>query len=66
MVIIMQLFEWYLTLYIIDTQKNRRVEEIMYDHNHENLAEKISESQINYRKREMRIEKYAKPVFYLL
>ena len=43
-IITMQIQEWYSIIYLIRTQKNRNINEITFDHNHENLAEEIDYS----------------------
>jgi len=49
---VMQTFEWAIMLYMIRTQANRRLEEILYDHNHENPTEKRGKNQKTYRRNE--------------
>jgi hypothetical protein len=46
--------EWFAMVYLIQTQRGRKVEQILFDHNHENLHE-FSSGQMNYRKRERRM-----------
>ena len=41
LVILLQIFEWSSTLFIIKTQMHRTVEQIMYDHNNENISVSI-------------------------
>lgn len=41
-VILLQIFEWNSILFIITTQKHRSVEQIMYDHNNENVSDPIN------------------------
>jgi len=54
--------------YIIQTQRDRKVEEIFYDHNNEHLHDEFSPGQLNYRKREITIKKYYRMflVFYIV
>ena len=57
-IFILQLYEWFAILYIIETQRDRGIGEIYYDHNNENMKNSsISPNQNNYRRREMNIQK---------
>lgn len=40
-------------IYIVKTQQNRRVEEILFDHNNENMDRTIWRDQLTYRKKEI-------------
>ena len=40
-VYVLQIMEWYSMLNIIWQQDGRRVEEILFDHNHENMQDSI-------------------------
>jgi hypothetical protein len=51
----MQLFEWIFAYYILKTQKNRRIEEIVFDHNVENVDTPIQKGQVAFRRNEIRI-----------
>ena len=46
-IFLFQIFEWIAMNYVIKTQKDRKIEEILYDYNTENLheREKLSASQ---------------------
>lgn len=59
---LLQIYEWMAMLYILNTQKNRRVEEIYYDHNAENIhsREGSDYSKLNYRKKELALAKKMK------
>ena len=37
-IFILQLYEWYAILYIIETQKDRGIGEIYFDHNNEDIT----------------------------
>jgi len=60
-------------VYLIKSQLNRRVEEILYDYNYENLQDpidnpwkyKYSKTQISYRRREIKLQKNFKLVIIL-
>ena len=52
LVVIFQSLEWNAMMYIIYTQKHRRIEEILFDHNFENMAGSWAD-QLNYRKKEV-------------
>lgn len=56
--------ELYVIKYLIETQKGRRIEQILFEHNHEPINDKIEDEtgdysigQISYRRKEMRLEK---------
>jgi hypothetical protein len=34
-----QIFEWRAMFYLVKSQSKRKIEEIMYDHNHENMQD---------------------------
>jgi hypothetical protein len=42
--VMFHVFEWCALMYLIVTQRNRRIEEILYDHSSENINEKIINS----------------------
>lgn len=51
-----QLMEWLSIVYLINSQKHRRVEEIYFDHNAENVHEKLDDSNrssYTYRRKEI-------------
>ena len=56
-----QLVEWIAMIYLIDTQKNRSVEQIMTDCHNENMRKSILESRleesdaVTFRRREIRL-----------
>lgn len=52
LVALLQGYEWNAMMYIIYTQKHRRIEEILFDHNYENMTASWND-QLNYRKREI-------------
>ena len=50
--------EWLSIIYLINSQKDRRVEEILFDHNAENVEEKLADkssfsSSYTYRRKEI-------------
>jgi hypothetical protein len=53
LIIIQQTMEWISMTYIITTQRHRRVEQIYFDQNNENIHNGYSPGQMNYRKREI-------------
>ena len=57
-IFILQLYEWYAMLYIIKTQKDRNIGEIYFDHNNEDIHRTTEDAyQVNYRRKEMRIQR---------
>ena len=42
--IAIQAFEWLVMYYLIYTQENRKIEEILFDHNDENMNQPLSEA----------------------
>jgi len=57
--------EFYVMLYLIRTQRHRRVEQIYYDHNNEHLYDEFSPGQLDYRKKEIRIKRVYDKLIYL-
>ena len=55
---LLQIFEWESMLYVINSQKDRKVEQILYDHNHENMQKtfRLLLSETDYRKKEYRMK----------
>ena len=43
-ILMLQVFEWHAMIYIIQSQRHRTVEEILYDHNNEKMSEAINRS----------------------
>ena len=48
----LQIFEWICMIYVINTQKNRSIEEITFDTNNEPLNSSIHGGQVTYQRRE--------------
>lgn len=65
-ILMMQIFEWSAMLYLVLSQKNKRIEEIMFNTNHLpselDLRQALTPGQMNYRKG----EKLLKYLFILL
>ena len=53
-----QLVEYFAILYMIATQKNRNINEILYDFNHEPMGQRISKDQVSYRRKELKWIKF--------
>ena len=53
----LQIFEWIAMIYLISTQKGRRIEEILYDHNAENIQKPLTILEFSkaYRRIEMKM-----------
>ena len=72
-IVLVQIFEWTAMLYIIVTQENRSVGEILYDHQHENIDKPMVDTsvysdvsqvqQIAYRRLEIKLAKNFKCAF---
>ena len=56
-ILAMVFLEWIFASYIIRTQKDRRVEEITFDHNNENMEDE-SEDGLDFRKYEIRLRNF--------
>ena len=61
-IIFLQILEWYSMIYLIKTQKDRLVEEILWDHNAEHLESSsregtITHQQLRYRKDEVLLKR---------
>ena len=54
LIMLLQIYEWMAILYILETQKNRRIEQIYFEHNAEVMRETESSDpqQLSYRKNE--------------
>ena len=61
LVFLFQIYEWKAMLYIIEAQKDRDVNEILYDLNNENLHDK--DDSIKYRKKEMQMRQIFRIIF---
>jgi hypothetical protein len=46
-IVLVQIFEWTAMLYIIVTQENRSVGEILYDHQHENIDKPMTNTSMS-------------------
>jgi hypothetical protein len=44
--VVLQIFEWQAMIYLILSQKGRKIEEILYDHNTENIHISIKEERL--------------------
>ena len=54
--------EWIFAYYIIETQKDRDIGEITFDHHHENINEPIEKGQVAFRRKEYQLWIYLKVI----